>query len=626
MTIRTQGARGRGSLVACAGLAIGASAWAGGPVFTWGSASTASWASGSNWTPFGPPNGATHTAVIDAAGPAYTVVMNLSPSLLNLSITSGNATVSMINRVLTLHGLAEVTLGSILQRNSTITGVGTTRVHSSILIEGTSTIGTALEQHGTMTIRGRTGVSTTATLSGACSNTGLIELTTIETGVPSHLTKAGAALLNSGVLRISPGTGGTRAVVGSVTNTGDVEVNAKTTFGGAGATHRNEGDWTVAPGVEMTEQATGAGGFVQASGLLDVLGAFEALNSRFRLEGGDLAGNDVVLSNSALEITAPGGMARFVLLESSTHSGNIAPTHTVTVRGQSGVNTSVAAMGPFENRGDLVFTSVGASANAEMTLGAGTILNRPGGSVLFEAGAGGLRTLGASLDNRGEVRVRQSSTIGAPGATHLNSGEVVIENSALALVGASFTNQAGGVIRGGVLLDTTGLGSFLNNGAIAPGVSVGTIAVIGSFGQGATGQLDIQIIGPGFGGSDRVSVSGMATLGGKANVMLLGGYTPDRGDAWSIVTYASGAGTMSLEAPTPADPLLRWWSEATPTSFDIGVRHIADVNHDNLVNFADVNLIIAHFNQSGAGLVGDANEDGSVDFLDLNLVVSYFNQ
>ncbi|MBL0922740.1 MAG: hypothetical protein IBJ10_11525 [Phycisphaerales bacterium] len=77
--------------------------------------------------------------------------------------------------------------------------------------------------------------------------------------------------------------------------------------------------------------------------------------------------------------------------------------------------------------------------------------------------------------------------------------------------------------------------------------------------------------------------------------------------------------------PTLADPLLRWWSQATATTFDIGVRHVADINRDDSVDFTDLNLVLSFFNTSGVGLPGDANEDGVVDFADLNLVVSFFN-
>ncbi len=49
-----------------------------------------------------------------------------------------------------------------------------------------------------------------------------------------------------------------------------------------------------------------------------------------------------------------------------------------------------------------------------------------------------------------------------------------------------------------------------------------------------------------------------------------------------------------------------------------------DVNGDGLVNFADLNLVLSNFGQTGAGIPGDADGDGDVDFADLNIVLSNF--
>jgi hypothetical protein len=51
---------------------------------------------------------------------------------------------------------------------------------------------------------------------------------------------------------------------------------------------------------------------------------------------------------------------------------------------------------------------------------------------------------------------------------------------------------------------------------------------------------------------------------------------------------------------------------------------LGDTNGDGVVNFTDLNAVLADFGISGAGLPGDANGDGIVDFADLNLVLSNF--
>jgi len=49
-----------------------------------------------------------------------------------------------------------------------------------------------------------------------------------------------------------------------------------------------------------------------------------------------------------------------------------------------------------------------------------------------------------------------------------------------------------------------------------------------------------------------------------------------------------------------------------------------DTNGDGVVNFADLNAVLAQFGQSGQGLSGDTNDDGVVNFADLNTVLANF--
>ena len=49
-----------------------------------------------------------------------------------------------------------------------------------------------------------------------------------------------------------------------------------------------------------------------------------------------------------------------------------------------------------------------------------------------------------------------------------------------------------------------------------------------------------------------------------------------------------------------------------------------DTNGDGLVNFTDLNAVLADFGQSGMGLPGDTNGDGIVNFTDLNEVLAAF--
>lgn len=58
----------------------------------------------------------------------------------------------------------------------------------------------------------------------------------------------------------------------------------------------------------------------------------------------------------------------------------------------------------------------------------------------------------------------------------------------------------------------------------------------------------------------------------------------------------------------------------------VSPRVPGDVNGDGIVNFADLNLVLANFGEVGipGSQPGDADRDGDVDFTDLNLVLSNF--
>jgi hypothetical protein len=53
----------------------------------------------------------------------------------------------------------------------------------------------------------------------------------------------------------------------------------------------------------------------------------------------------------------------------------------------------------------------------------------------------------------------------------------------------------------------------------------------------------------------------------------------------------------------------------------------SDTNGDNVINFADLNTILANFGASGASVACfDSNGDGAINFTDLNAVLAAFGQ
>ncbi len=94
-----------------------------------------------------------------------------------------------------------------------------------------------------------------------------------------------------------------------------------------------------------------------------------------------------------------------------------------------------------------------------------------------------------------------------------------------------------------------------NSGTLLPGEdgAPGVLVINGNYTQTAAGTLDVQIGATGAAGFDQLAISGTATLDGTLNVTLLGGYVPNSGDSFPVMTFAAEVG--SFAAVTGDGPL-----------------------------------------------------------------------
>ncbi len=129
----------------------------------------------------------------------------------------------------------------------------------------------------------------------------------------------------------------------------------------------------------------------------------------------------------------------------------------------------------------------------------------------------------------------------------------------------------------------------------------------------------------------------------------VGGVTQDLTD-WSATTRAGdmvwevvdiGANSNALRwgsmynyrftanaGPVEADATIDFFKNAGSVTVSVlapqGCSLSADTNGDNIVNFSDLNTILAAFGQAGAGNPADVNGDEIVNFSDLNAVLAEF--
>jgi fibronectin-binding autotransporter adhesin len=136
------------------------------------------------------------------------------------------------------------------------------------------------------------------------------------------------------------------------------------------------------------------------------------------------------------------------------------------------------------------------------------------------------------------------------GTLTLSSGTTVVSN-VLAHVDPTGTMTAGTLqLSGGSLLTGSGTltADVINAGQIAPGSggTAGRLTINGNYTQTATGVLTIDIGGLSAGSEyDQLVVSGAVSLDGTLTVNRRGGFVPQSGDSFAVLTFGSGSGVFA---------------------------------------------------------------------------------
>ncbi len=183
-------------------------------------------------------------------------------------------------------------------------------------------------------------------------------------------------------------------------------------------------------------------------------------------------------------------------------------------------------------------TLIGNDGASLITNDGGSLITNDGGSLISDDGGSIISNDGASLISpNGAARMNAPNNTQAPtttGGLIQTSGETDL--SGLLLV-------ADVSLQGGVLSGSGAIAGTLTNsgGYVSPGHSAGRISVVGDFTQGVDGTLIVENGGPLPNDNDQLTVTGTATLGGKLDVKLINGYTPDPADTFNPI----GAGTIS---------------------------------------------------------------------------------
>ncbi len=288
---------------------------------------------------------------------------------------------------------------------------------------------------------------------------------------------------------------------------------------------------------------------IRNGGELNNLGELSVSNS-FIWYGGIIsgAGTTTVLADAAFTI------------RDSTH----------TLDGQTLINSAVANWnsGAISMTNNALFQNSGTfNANATTTMSADTGGAFTNDGDFYKSGVGTTTTMNIEFTNTGNVEVL-SGTLSFPMGLTSGDGTVVDLGTGSIGSGTGLTLTSGASLVGSGTLD----GDLNNGGEVSPGSSPGLITVNGDYVQTEDGVLTMELAGTTPGSEyDQLSISGIATLEGTLDVILINDFQPSAGESFSIMTYGSHSGTFETVNLDDLPSGLKWVVDYDATAVTLTV-------------------------------------------------------
>ncbi|MCI0676992.1 MAG: dockerin type I domain-containing protein [Phycisphaerales bacterium] len=349
----------------------------------------------------------------------------------------------------------------------------------------------------------------------------------------------------------------------------------------------------------------------------------------------DMSAN--VTNSSFASIGQNPGSNGIAIVGNGASTWNIGGTLTVGNSGTGSLNIAVD--------GDVTTTTafVGFGATGSGTInvnGVGSTLTCTGGMTIASAGDGDMYVLNGSgvstaLDSAIALAAGSDGLVVVAGADakwvcggdiHVGPGgtaSLTVANGALVEADTVIIYE-GDLLRGNATVDANLVNT--NLGMVSPGLSPGLLTIDGNYTQTAGATLDIEL-----GGTisateyDVLSITGAASLNGHLEVTLFGGFVPDIGDDFLILTSASLSGGFATIDYPLLPPGRSFQIKYDPSSVGLRVVKTGDVNGDGVVNITDLLAVIAGWGACPTPpdpCPGDVDNDGDVDIADLLSVIS----
>jgi hypothetical protein len=311
---------------------------------------------------------------------------------------------------------------------------------------------------------------------------------------------------------------------------GDITVTFRT--GAADINSLTSDEAFVLSGGTLTLSANSVlnGPFTFSGGTLGGAGNLE-IDDLFTWSGGVMGGSGATNATGGMQIDNAGAV-QIADMRRLNNAGDAVWT------GDGGFNNGPAAM--FTNQGSGSFSGTFSIQTSADFLG-GAFNNN--GTLTKTAGSGdGITRFTSTFVSTNMVDVQSGTLHFASGyaqtlgLTRLSGGSLESETT---------VNIAGGRLEGTGMIT----GAVIMGGEIVPGAPIGVLQVAGTYSQGGGGILNVEIGGLAAGTEfDALEVSGDAALAGTLNVSLVGGFTPNPGDTFRIMTFATHTGDFSVNS------------------------------------------------------------------------------
>ncbi|HYS54652.1 MAG TPA: SdrD B-like domain-containing protein, partial [Thermoanaerobaculia bacterium] len=288
-----------------------------------------------------------------------------------------------------------------------IVGLTPLLINVALNFGGSNDPATFIQTAGGSTVRGTIAANQTLWISGrgagshtimsapiGLTNAGTIRIESADSTYQSQLTITTGALTNTGTIQINQGSGGSRAINGTLINQGTINVGVAMDYTG---TLTNTGTINIASGQKLL---LGSGQtFNHNGGTIAGTGSLELTSSTFNFNGGTTTGTTPLLINSTLNFGTSTSAASFIQTGGSSRAtGTIAPAQTLWVSGRgAGSHTTLTLANGLTNAGSIRLESIDSTYQSLITITGGTLINN--GTIDVNQGAGGSRTITGAFLN-----------------------------------------------------------------------------------------------------------------------------------------------------------------------------------------------------------------------------------